>query len=159
VGGAANIAIRTAASSDFAALRAADALAASDPARARTLRRAIDTGECLVACEAADVLGFAIVDHSFYDHGFLRLLVVRESARRRGIGSALVRAAEQRCASTKLFTSTNASNAPMQRLLERLGYARSGTIENLDPGDPEWVYVRVLRSASAAASAALPPRP
>lgn len=28
----------------------------------------------------------------------------------------------------------------MQRLLERLGYERCGSIENLDPGDPELVY-------------------
>lgn len=154
-----NIATRTATARDVSAVRAVDALAASDAARDRTLQRAIDAGECVVACEAGGVVGFAIVDHSFYDHGFLRLLVVRENARRRGVDSALVRAAEERCASAKLFTSTNASNAPMQRLLAQLGYVRSGTIENLDPGDPEWVYVRTLRGTQDATSAAPSPRP
>jgi hypothetical protein len=28
----------------------------------------------------------------------------------------------------------------MQRLCERLGYVRSGWIENLDEGDPEIIY-------------------
>jgi len=153
---AADIAIRAATAADFDAMRALDALAASDGARVRTLRHAIDAGECLVAWAAGDVLGFAIVDHTFYDHGFLRLLVVRESARRRGIGSALVRAAEERCASAKLFTSTNASNAPMRELLARLGYVRSGTIDNLDPGDPECVYVRALRGTLEPAPAPSP---
>ena len=91
--------------------------------------------------------------------GFLRLLAVRETARRRGIGSTLFRAAEQRCASDKLFTSTNASNAAMQQLLARLGYVRSGKIENLDPGDPEWVYVRALRGSLDSTSAAAATRP
>jgi ribosomal protein S18 acetylase RimI-like enzyme len=145
VAGAADISIRAASVRDLDALCAVDSLAAQGGARASTLRAAVDAGEYVVACEASEVVGYVILDHSFYDHGFLRLLVVRENARRRGVGSALVRAAEQRCASAKLFTSTNASNAPMQRLLARLGYVRSGTIENLDPGDPEWVYVRALR--------------
>jgi len=31
----------------------------------------------------------------------------------------------------------------MKRLCERLGYVRSGFIENLDEGDPEVVYFKV----------------
>jgi GNAT superfamily N-acetyltransferase len=154
-----SVAIRVGCARDFAALRAVDALARRDDSRARTLRRALAAGECLVACEGDGVIGFAIADQSFYEHGFLRLLVVREDARRRGVGSALVRAVEARCESAKLFTSTNASNQPMQRLLARLGYVRSGVIENLDPGDPEWVYVRALRGEPAASSASRALRP
>lgn len=30
----------------------------------------------------------------------------------------------------------------MQHILEKLGYERSGVIHNLDPGDPEIVYVK-----------------
>lgn len=40
----------------------------------------------------------------------------------------------------ELWTSTNQSNQPMQRLLERLGFLPSGVIEGLDEGDPELVF-------------------
>jgi hypothetical protein len=32
----------------------------------------------------------------------------------------------------------------MRALLEKCGYAPSGRIENLDPGDPELVFVKFL---------------
>ena len=51
---------------------------------------------------------------------------------------------EQTCTTAKLFTSTNQSNAPMQALLNKLGYRQSGFIENLDEGDPELIYFKRL---------------
>jgi hypothetical protein len=36
----------------------------------------------------------------------------------------------------------------MQALLARLGFIRSGTIENMDDGDPELVYVRLPDTAA-----------
>lgn len=48
-----------------------------------------------------------------------------------------------RADTAKLFTSTNESNVAMQRLCDRLGYVRSGFIENLDERDPEVVYFKV----------------
>ncbi len=44
--------------------------------------------------------------------------------------------AEQR----KLFTSTNASNIAMQRLLVASGFIDSGIVHGLDDGDPELIY-------------------
>lgn len=38
------------------------------------------------------------------------------------------------------LASTNRSNEPMRRLLERQGFVASGVVENLDQGDPERVY-------------------
>ena len=49
---------------------------------------------------------------------------------------------ENRSQSDDLFTSTNESNSHMQHVLGKLGYERSGIIHNLDPGDPEIVYVK-----------------
>ncbi len=54
-----------------------------------------------------------------------------------------------RCDTPKLFTSTNQSNQPMQQLLDALGYLPSGVIHNLDPGDPELVYMLNLRERVA----------
>jgi ribosomal protein S18 acetylase RimI-like enzyme len=73
----------------------------------------------------------------------LELLVVEVAHRRRGVETALIEEWEKTASTRKLFTSTNESNVPMKRLRERLGYVRSGFIENLDEGDPEVVYFKV----------------
>nr|WP_252091205.1 hypothetical protein [Pseudomonas sp. MWU13-3659] len=57
-----------------------------------------------------------------------------------GWGLALVAHIQAECREKKLFTSTNRSNAPMRRLLERQGFVESGVVEHLDEGDPEQVY-------------------
>jgi hypothetical protein len=48
----------------------------------------------------------------------------------------------------RLFVTTNTSNAPMRALLAREGYLASGTIDNIDPGDPELVFVKFRPLAS-----------
>lgn len=62
--------------------------------------------------------------------------------RRHGVATALMRHVESICPTAKLFTSTNESNTPMQRLCKTLGFVRSGWIENLDEGDPEIIYFK-----------------
>jgi len=141
--------IRPAARDDLEELVAADGAARRDPGRREFLRTAIADGNALVAVASGVIAGYAVLDHSFYGNAFLALLVVRADSRRRGFGTALLRAAEARARTPKLFTSTNASNAPMQALLDAAGYERSGVIENLDSGDPELVYVRFLGEDAA----------
>jgi hypothetical protein len=60
------------------------------------------------------------------------------------VATALVRHLEQWCITGKLFTSTNESNKPMQGLLQSLAYQPSGTVYNLDEGDPEIFYFKRL---------------
>ena len=141
--------IRPAARADLDEMVAADAGLRAIPGRVELLRDAIAAGTALVAVVSGAIVGYAVLDHSFYGNAFLALVVVRADSRRRGFGTALVRAAEARARTPKVFTSTNASNLPMQRLLDAAGYERSGVIENLDPGDPELVYVRFLGGDAA----------
>ena len=71
-----------------------------------------------------------------------RHVAVAAAHRRRGIATALVTHVIARIGGgDTFFTSTNASNRPAQHLFDKLGFVRSGTIDNIDPGDPEWVYV------------------
>jgi hypothetical protein len=49
------------------------------------------------------------------------------------------------CAIRWLFTSTNASNEPMQSLPARAGFARCGQIDALDADEAELVYVKWLK--------------
>jgi GNAT superfamily N-acetyltransferase len=132
------IELRTATPDDAPIVLALDPIAE----RASVVRRAIAESRCLVAVDGdGPVIGFCVAGE-FFGFDFLELLFVAPARRRCGVGSLLVDAWEQTTTTAKLFTSTNESNVPMQRLCERRGYIRSGTIENLDDADPEIVYFR-----------------
>lgn len=109
---------------------------------------AIAKGRCLVARDGGTIAGFAIHDRSLFEQPFLTLLRVRTADRRRGIGTALVQGVMAATEGDRLFSSTNASNAAMRMLLGRLGFVASGFIENLDPDDPEMIYIRWLGTAA-----------
>ena len=90
------------------------------------------------------MLGYAVLEYTFFEQGFISMLYVRADHRRSGVGTALLSHLESVCRTRKLFTSTNLSNLPMQALLARLGYRLSGVIHDLDEGDPELVYIKVV---------------
>lgn len=100
---------------------------------------------------AALLVGVAIVSHYFYGRPFLEFVWVDASYRRGGIAYALVHQCEQHHTDDRIFTSTNTSNAPMRALLHKMGWIESGVIDNLDPGDPELVFVK-LRAPSVVAT-------
>ena len=129
--------------------------ALDDHRHASFLRRAADAGNLYVArlggaYAGGMVLGGAqpvesVFDGSFFGRGFVWLIWVEEPFRRSGVASALMRQAEKDCPSDDLFTSTNLSNVPAQHLFEKLGYTRTGMVENLDEDDPEIFYFKRLR--------------
>jgi GNAT superfamily N-acetyltransferase len=103
--------------------------------------------------------GYAIVSRRFFSRPFIELLAVAPDFRRAGVGGALLEACVAAIPGESLFTSTNQSNSPMQALLAKTGFEPSGVIENLDPGDPELVYVRHKAPLSAGEGGARPPKP
>ena len=129
---------------DIPALIALDRLAQADERRRRFIRKSVVSGKCMVATAEAEVIGYAVLEYTFYDNGFLSMLYVHPNHRRKGVGSSLLKYAESACKTKKIFTSTNHSNKAMQSLLDKVGYERSGVIENLDEGDPELVYFKRL---------------
>jgi len=137
-----DISIRAAHASDVDEIVDLDEIARVDPLRNRFIRDAVARGDCLVAELAGRVVGHGVLDYSFYGQGFIPLVYIRADCRRHGVGSELIKSLEARCATEKLFTSTNESNEPMQALLSLLGFEPSGIIHNLDPGDPEIVYFK-----------------
>ena len=135
--------IREARPDDIEALASIDPITTSDSKRRDAIGGWLTTETCLVA-ESADgeVIGFVALSHDFFDQGFVRLVFVSQGHRRVGLGMELLASAELRCHTSKLFTSTNASNVSAQALFERAGFVRSGVVENLDEGDPEIVYFK-----------------
>ncbi len=109
------------------------------------LLRAMDTGSFYLARIAGAYAGGMILDTGFFEQGFVWLIWVEERFRRRGVATTLIRHAEEACGTDKLFTSTNESNKPAQRLFETLGFERTGKVENLDEGDPEIFYFKQLK--------------
>lgn len=115
-----------------------------DPQRRTALiSRAIKYAECYIALHHGVIRGFAVMNYGFFDNGFVELLIVDEKYRRRGIGAALLGHLFARCGTKKLFTSTNLSNEPMQKLLSKTGFNFCGCIDALDEGDPELFFVKI----------------
>jgi ribosomal protein S18 acetylase RimI-like enzyme len=149
--------IERAATQDFEHICALDETVLGSGRRRTTIARAVAQGRIAVARVDEHVRGFVISEDNFFGHAYVALLIVHPDYRRRGLATALMRAAELDCQSEKLFTSTNQSNIPMQQLCARIGYVKSGYIENLDEGDPELIYMKRLTPQPRAETGA-PPR-
>jgi GNAT superfamily N-acetyltransferase len=141
---AGNIQTRHAATRDRRIFSTLDSRVGDDLARRELVDAAIAARRCWVAESAAQVIGYSVLTKNFFNHAFIELVYVAESARRSGAGGALLNAIERAAGADRLFTSANESNASMRALLEKRGYKPSGRIENLDPGDPELVFVKFL---------------
>jgi ribosomal protein S18 acetylase RimI-like enzyme len=128
---------------------ALDRMVLGNSSRKDSLTNAVRAGRCLMAQVGDTIVGFGVLEQSFYGHGFISLLIVHPNHRRRGVATALIRHIESICPTKKLFTSTNESNSIAQRVFEALGFVRSGYIENLDEGDPEIIYFKRLRGDDA----------
>ena len=139
------ISIRPALECDVEPLCSFDQIAQHSEERREFIRRSVANGTCCVAVADQEVIGYGVLNYTFYYHGCIDMLYVAGDQRRRGVGTALLEHMERICQTPKLFTSTNLSNVPMQSLVARSRYARSGVIHNLDEGDPEIVYFKRLR--------------
>jgi ribosomal protein S18 acetylase RimI-like enzyme len=138
------ILVRHAATSDRRAIAACDERVASDLHRRELVDGAIAARHCWAVGDAGTVAGYAVLTTNFFGRDFLELVYVAAEARRKGIGDALLDTVERSRRADRLFTSTAESNTAMRALLEKRGYAPSGTILNLDP-DPELVFAKFLR--------------
>lgn len=139
-----NLEIRTANISDLEEILAFDPIGEADPGRIDFIRASIQQNECLIVAKHARIVGYGIMNYSFFGCGFISLVVTDPEFRREGVATTLLNKLEDSCNKEKLFLTTNQSNRPMQALAEKLGYCRSGIIENLDEGDPELVYFKRL---------------
>lgn len=125
---------------DVQALVALDSVAGHDPGRAAQIRAWVQAGTCHVLFVDGRAAAYGVLHHQFFNYGFIEMLMVAPGDRQRGLARQLVDHLRSICARPKLFASTNRSNTAMQTVLLRAGFQRSGHIDNLDEGDPEWVF-------------------
>ena len=139
------ISIRLANENDVEAICSLDLVARRENKRREFIARSVASGTCFVAVVEDEVIGYGVLNYTFYHNGFVDMLYVHSAHRRLGAGAALLRHLEALCETSKLFISTNLSNLAMQSLLTKFEYVLSGMIHNLDEGDPEIVYFKRLR--------------
>lgn len=120
-----------------------DPMAQQDEGRRAQLASWAARSEVLIALLDNDIVGFAVLTEGFFHQPFIELVIVGEAHRRHGYGRALVNHCVDASPNAKVWTSTNRSNAPMQALLARAGFIQSGHVDNLDPGDPELIFVHL----------------
>jgi GNAT superfamily N-acetyltransferase len=120
-------------------------------ADAARLEHLIDSGDFFVALFEDQIVGLVNRDQSFFDQDFIPKLFVLESFRKHGIGQALMNAMARACRTEKIFSSTNLSNAPMVKLFRKLKWTYAGTIDHIDPGDPEVFFVKYRQVTSEVA--------
>jgi len=131
--------------SDVPGIYAVDRMAAEDGSRGQQIRDWVAADQGIVAVVDDLVAGYAALEYTFFGCGFIAMVMVKEGSRRSGVATALITRLEQICKTEKLFTSTNESNRSMQALLKSMSYEASGTVYNLDDGDPELFYFKNLR--------------
>lgn len=134
--------IRQSVANDISTLSELDQTASSGSDRRDLILDAVKEGRAWVVEVSDRIIGYGIISHGFFGRSFIDLIYIAEPLRSSGYGSKLLAFLEGQSQSNDLFTSTNESNSHMQHVLEKLGYERSGVIHNLDPGDPEIVYVK-----------------
>lgn len=136
------ISIRTANISDIDTLINLDTTEPEDKGRQAHIRSWVAALKAVVAEIDDAVVGYAVIEYTFFDQGLITMLQVAEAHRRKGVAAQLLLHLESVCRTDKLFTSTNESNGPMQKLMDAVGYSPSGTVYNLDEGDPELFYFK-----------------
>jgi ribosomal protein S18 acetylase RimI-like enzyme len=90
--------------------------------------------------DANGVAAFVVIDMRGLLRGYVQILCVRTDCRQRGLGSALLRWAEERIFrdSPNVFICVSSFNAGARRLYERLGFELVGTLRELVvPGHDE----------------------
>lgn len=136
-----NAGVRAACADDLPAIDAFVPAFLEPPYKRGRFLQALSDGDVVVRIAEGTVTGFMWLN-VFFGHTFVNVLAVAPRYRRQGHAGTLLTHAERNALTDRVFTSTNRSNAAMHAVLKRYGWKRCGEIDDLDPGDPEIVYVK-----------------
>jgi ribosomal-protein-alanine acetyltransferase len=144
-------AIREARPDDLDALLAIEGVFPTDRLDRRAFRHAVrsPTIDLLVADGDTGVVGYALVQRRRTSTaGHLSSIAVRPGAARKGLGKALLEAAEAQATAkgcTRLRLEVRADNRPAQKLYKTAGYRRFAVVEDYyEDGEAAWRYEKRL---------------
>jgi len=144
---------------DSGALECADLMAASEPwltlglSRETALAVLRDPAKEVHAVhDSKGVAGFVVIDMRGLLRGYVQILCVRADCRQRGLGSGLLRWAEERIFrdSPNVFICVSSFNAGARRLYESLGFELVGTLRELVVAGHDELLLRKSRGTWAA---------
>jgi N-acetylglutamate synthase-like GNAT family acetyltransferase len=107
------------------------------------IEAAIKAGQCYICKEYSKLVGFAVLNQSFFGQYFIALLVVHRNHQGQGVGAALLDQIEVDCPAEKLFTSAKSSDS-LNLFWRTHGFEQSGQIKHLNDGEPEIIYFKRL---------------
>ena len=115
--------------------------------RRQHFQEMIPRGQMLLAESGGRILAYATFDPDWFGCTFLKLVVVRSTARRQGLATALIREIETRyCPSGRFFSSTEEDNEASRVLHAKLGFQPSGWLDNLPQPHREIFYFKAVSS-------------
>ncbi len=127
---------------DEQSLKDLDTVVPLEPARAEFIARWLREDTVLVAEANGRIIGYGVFNHAFFHQGQVEMLMIHQACRGRRVGERLLNALEKLCDTPRFYVTTNLSNHRMQKLLSRMGFRPGGYVHELDPGDPELIYVK-----------------
>jgi ribosomal protein S18 acetylase RimI-like enzyme len=139
-----NVQTRIATITDARDIKEIDTIVQTDPLRAVSIDTWLLHDKVVVAIIDDRIDGYGVINHAFFRQSQLDMLMISEPYRGKGIGERLLQELEMMSDTAKFYVTTNQSNARMHRLLCRNGYKICGFIDELDPGDPEIVFFKVM---------------
>ncbi len=116
--------------------------------REEKITKAILNNQCFIILENNLSVGFVIFDYRFFDQGWIELIIIGDAYRGKGIGEQAIDLICKKSKTDKVFTSTNRSNMPMQKVLTKSGFSFAGKLIGLDEGDPELFYFKKRKNQS-----------
>ncbi|MEX6001876.1 GNAT family N-acetyltransferase [Providencia vermicola] len=123
---------------DIASLIQLDSVTTAE--RAQKISQWVNNKHCYLIEQQNQIIAYGVLHYQFFECAFIEMIMVNQAFRQQGAGLSLLQQLKQTCLTQKIFTSTNQSNTPMQRLLDKAQFKPSGFIDNLDEGDPELIY-------------------
>jgi GNAT superfamily N-acetyltransferase len=132
--------IRPATANDYLALCAIDSVAEASSERRAQIGIWLESARCYVAQIDGQVAAYGVLTNHFFGYSFIEMVMVSQKFRLQGLGAAITEHLRSVASGSKIFSSTNKSNIPMQTLFAKMGFTQSGQIDNLDHDDPEIVF-------------------
>ena len=136
------VSVRAAREDDLEGCLEVDCAVIGDDRRAPFLKARIEQDRLYVAEVEGRIVGLIAYETEWIGQFYVSLVCVHPDYRKRGVARRLFAAVEGHCKTGRLFSSTEEDNQVSIKMHERLGFQRSGYIDNLPQPTREIIYFK-----------------